>query len=169
MCGDIRIYAACLASYNNGILHGAWVDAAQNEDAIFEAIHEMLKASPEPEAEEFAIHDHEGFEGLRIAEYEGIAEVAEKAAFVSEHGDLGAELVNHYGDIQSALSALEDHYAGEFESVAEFAEQITNETMDIPDNLRIYIDWDRMARDLEINDILAIELGHSRVHIFWSH
>ena len=24
-----RIYVACLAAYNNGILHGAWIDAAQ--------------------------------------------------------------------------------------------------------------------------------------------
>ena len=24
-----RIYVACLAAYNNGHLHGAWIDAAQ--------------------------------------------------------------------------------------------------------------------------------------------
>ncbi len=30
----IRIYVACLAAYNNGILHGAWIDATQGEDGI---------------------------------------------------------------------------------------------------------------------------------------
>lgn len=29
---DIRIYVACLAAYNNGILHGAWIDADQDVD-----------------------------------------------------------------------------------------------------------------------------------------
>ena len=28
------IYVACLASYSNGVLRGAWIDAAQDADAI---------------------------------------------------------------------------------------------------------------------------------------
>lgn len=169
MSGEIRIYAACLASYNNGILHGAWIDAQQDADSIKEAISEMLEASPEHGAEEFTVHDYEGFEGLSLSEFEGIEQIAEKAAFITEHGKLGAELANYYGDMQSAITALEDHYAGEFESVAEFAEQTTRETTAIPDSLQFYIDWDRMARDLVINDITVIELSFGCVHIFWSH
>lgn len=46
----------------------------------------MLRASPVPDAEEWAIHDYEGFEGVRVAEYAGIDGVAETAAFVAEHG-----------------------------------------------------------------------------------
>jgi Antirestriction protein (ArdA) len=29
-----RIYVACLAAYNNGYLHGAWIDAIQGEWGI---------------------------------------------------------------------------------------------------------------------------------------
>jgi antirestriction protein len=29
-----RIYVACLAAYNNGNLHGAWIDATQGEWSI---------------------------------------------------------------------------------------------------------------------------------------
>ena len=29
-----RIYVACLAAYNNGYLHGAWIDADQGADEI---------------------------------------------------------------------------------------------------------------------------------------
>jgi antirestriction protein len=42
-----RIYVACLASYNNGVLHGAWIDAGQSADEIHAEIQEMLAASPE--------------------------------------------------------------------------------------------------------------------------
>ena len=46
------IYVACLAAYNNGKLHGAWIDATQELDTILEAVQAMLAASPEPDAEE---------------------------------------------------------------------------------------------------------------------
>lgn len=45
----IRIYAACLASYNNGRLHGAWIDCeGKDADAIRAEIATMLRASPYP-------------------------------------------------------------------------------------------------------------------------
>lgn len=44
----MRIYVACLASYNNGRLHGAWIDADCGADAIRAEIAEMLRASPYP-------------------------------------------------------------------------------------------------------------------------
>ena len=60
-----RIYVACLAAYNNGYLHGAWVDATQDAWAIWGVVQKMLAASPVADAEEWAIHDHEGFGRLR--------------------------------------------------------------------------------------------------------
>ena len=50
-----RIYVACFAAYNNGYLHGAWIDATQGEWGIWDDIQKMLAASPIPEAEEHAI------------------------------------------------------------------------------------------------------------------
>ena len=50
-----RIYVACLAAYNNGRLHGAWIDAT-TPDEIRTEVRAMLAASPEPDAEEWAIH-----------------------------------------------------------------------------------------------------------------
>lgn len=52
-----RVYIACLAAYNSGKLHGRWIDADQDADDIRREVAEMLKASPEPNAEEWAIHD----------------------------------------------------------------------------------------------------------------
>ena len=65
-----KVYVACLAAYNNGILHGQWIEANQGKEGIQEEIQDMLSKSPIPGAEEWAIHDYEGFCGLRISEYE---------------------------------------------------------------------------------------------------
>lgn len=166
---DIRIYVACLAAYNNGYLHGEWIDATQSSDEIYKDIRAMLKASPIEEAEEFAIHDYEGFEGVAISEYSGIEEVVEFAAFISKHGALGGELMAYFNDLDHAKETIEKHYHGEYSSLADFAQELTEETTQIPENLAYYIDYQAMARDLEINDVLAIETSHNEVHVFWRH
>jgi len=68
MADTPRIYVACLAAYNGGTLHGEWIDADQSADDIGEAIKQMLSRSPEPCAEEWAIHDHENFQGIELGE-----------------------------------------------------------------------------------------------------
>ena len=52
---------ACLAAYNNGKLHGVWIDAYSGVDGIEEQVAEMMACSPEVNAEEWAVHDFEGF------------------------------------------------------------------------------------------------------------
>lgn len=163
---EIRIYVACLASYNNGTLHGTWIDATQGVDGIWKEVSQMLFNSPAEFAEEWAIHDHEGFGGIHISEYEGFDSIADYAAFIEDHGDLGAKLVAYFGDLDDARDAISDNYAGQYDSVSDYAEQLTEDTTQIPESLRYYIDYDKMGRDLEINDVLTIEDGHS-VHVFW--
>lgn len=167
--GEIRIYVACIAAYNDGVLHGAWINADQDEGAIRDEIAAMLSRSPVMFAEEYAIHDYEGFEGVGISEYADIASVSQIAAFIAEHGKLGGKLVEYFGDLDAAREAIEDHYAGEYRSVADFAQELTEQSTEIPKTLEYYIDWERMARDLEINDVLAIETGFECVHVFWRH
>ncbi len=36
--GEIRIYVACLAAYNNSILHGKWMDADREPWEIYDDI-----------------------------------------------------------------------------------------------------------------------------------
>ena len=50
-----RIYVACLAAYNSGILHGRWIRAT-TPDEIKAEVRAMLAESPVPQAEEWAIH-----------------------------------------------------------------------------------------------------------------
>jgi antirestriction protein len=166
---SIKIYVACLAAYNNGILHGRWIDATQGEDHIWDGIKAMLAASPIPGAEEHAIHDYEGFEGVSLSEYESVQRVAELAAFIEERGAIAGKLVEYFVDLEEAKTAMEDRYCGVYASVADYAQTLTEETTQIPKNLQYYIDWERMGRDLAMCDILAIETGFEEVHIFWQH
>jgi len=43
-----RIYVACLASYNNGALHGRWIDASTDVDAMQAEISAILRESKFP-------------------------------------------------------------------------------------------------------------------------
>lgn len=44
-----KIYVACLASYNNGVLHGEWIDLEhESVDGVQEQIDEILRSSPYP-------------------------------------------------------------------------------------------------------------------------
>lgn len=163
-----RIYVACLAAYNNGHLHGAWIDAEQEEEAIFAEIHAMLLRSPVRDAEEYAIHDYEGFAGVELSEYSAISTVVRIAAFLAEHGPLGGAVLEHFcGDLDEATQALTDGYMGKFESLADYVQDLTEETTTIPEPLRYYIDWEAMARDVEMNgDVFTIETAHTAVHVF---
>jgi len=86
MSEEIRIYVACLAAYNNGKLHGVWINACLDIDEIQEQVNEMLAFSPEEDAEEWAVHDYEGSGSYRMSEYEGLETAHEIACFISEHG-----------------------------------------------------------------------------------
>jgi antirestriction protein len=165
--GEIRIYVACLAAYNAGRLHGAWIDAVQSEEYIRQDIADMLELSPQKGAEEYAIHDYEGFEGARLEEYSSIETVCALAEFIGEHGALGGKLVEYFGGLDDARQAIADHYAGVFRSLADFAADITEQTTEIPESLEYYIDYEKMARDMEVNDVLSIETGFDEVHVFW--
>lgn len=164
-----RIYVACLAAYNSGVLHGAWV-AVDDEDAAWAAIRAMLKASPEPMAEEFAIHDYDGFGGVEIAEYASIGKVVQIADFLRARGRLGAlVLVEVGGDLDAAVAALDDQYHGVFASLADCFQDLTEETTAIPENLRLYIDYEAMARDARLNgEVFTVETRRDQVHVFWT-
>ena len=130
----------------------------------------MFKSSPVADAEEYAIHDYEGFAGYPISEYEGIESAQKTALFIEEHGKLAAELLNYYSDLEEAQNAINDLYHGQYDSVEDYARQFTEDTSDIPTHLASYIDYESMARDWEMSgDIVSFELAHGEVHIFSGH
>lgn len=167
---EARIYVACLAAYNGGRLHGRWISVAKGEDHIWDEVRAMLAESPEPEADEWAIHDYENFEGANLSEYASFESVCALAQFIDERGRLGAKVYSHFGDDLEQARAAFDDYAGEFQSLADFATDLTEQTgPEIPSAFQYYIDWQAMGRDMELNgDVFTIETGFDQLHVFWS-
>ena len=163
-----RIYVACLASYNNGKLYGKWIDASQEADEIHEEIQEMLKHSTEPIAEEWAIHDYEGFEGLNISEYESIEDVARFARLIEEHGEAYAAYAGHIGTDYATEEGFQEAYQGEWDSEEAFGQNLADETMEIPENLQFYMDYEKFTRDLFIGDYFSVDGSNYKVFVFRS-
>lgn len=166
---DFKIYVADLAAYNNGKLHGVWIDAMA--DDIEEQINDMLKLSPEGFAEEWAIHDYEGFGDVSLSEYQGIESVRNIASFLYEYDDFGAALLDYWSnDIDQAKKAAEEAYQGSYTDLAEYAQTITEDTTEIPSHLAYYIDYERLGRDMEMNgDLYTLELSYNQMHVFCHH
>ena len=140
-----RIYVACLSAYTNAHLHGEWIDCDRDSDEIMTDIKAMLSRSPMAEieaCEEWAIHDYEGFKGLKISEYEGIDRVAELAAIVEEHGEAFAAYVELYGDTE--IDEFEERYRGSYENKRAFTEEHYSELIDRVEKVGLnasYIDF----------------------------
>ncbi len=161
-----KIYVACLAAYNNGFLHGQWIDANQEAEAIHSEIEDMLTQSPVGGAEEWAIHDYEGFFGLRLSESEDIGTIAEIAAMIKECGPAWCAYADHVGLDYATKEGFEEAYNGEWDSEKAFAEDLAGATMEIPKHLECYIDYEKFARDLFISDYFSAEAEGSKVYVF---
>ncbi|MBT3022055.1 MAG: antirestriction protein ArdA [Candidatus Thiodiazotropha sp. (ex Lucina aurantia)] len=171
MSTETKIYIADLAAYNNGFLHGVWIDATDELDDIQDQINAMLKASPVEDAEEYAVHDYEGFDGYSVGEYDSIDTLHEIAGFIEEQPEFAGALLAHFcGDLDEARKAAEDNYNGCYKSVADYAQDLTEQTSEVPKHLEFYIDYERMGGDMEMSgDIFTIETAHDEVHVFWNH
>ena len=168
---QIQIYVACLAAYNAGHLHGEWIDVTQDIDEIQAQINTMLKNSPVEDAEEYAIHDTDGFEGCPISEYQNIQSVQQIALFIEQNEPVATLLLNHFcGDLEDSTKALKYHYHGSHKSLADYAQELTEDSTQIPKHLAPYIDYERMGCDMELGgDVYTIKENYKTIHVFINH
>ena len=145
-----KIYIACLASYNNGILYGKWIDANQDASDLEEEISEILAGSPMADAEEWAIHDYDDFDDLRLSEYESLETISQVAENIVEHGELFIEAYKYTNSIDETIEMLNDRFIGYYDSVIDYAEEITDIST-VPQHLQYYIDFESLARDIELS------------------
>lgn len=166
-----RIYVADLAAYNAGILHGAWIDADQSTEDIQAAVNDMLAASPEPLAEEWAIHDYEGFGSLALSEWESFERIAAIAAGIAEHGDAFTAWLSYDScNDPSDIHAFENAYCGEWPSLHAYAEDWADSAglYDIAEKAGspyIVVDADMLERDLDI-ELYTVDAADGGVYVF---
>ncbi|MBB4853376.1 antirestriction protein [Mycobacteroides chelonae] len=170
-----KIYVASLADYNNGTLHGRWIDAARDADAVHADITAMLAQSREPGAEEFAIHDYDDFGTCRIHEFDSIELVSRIARGITEHGAAFAAWAEVHENDPDRLDDFQDAYLGHHDSVEAFAEQMADdlgypdELAKLPETLQPYVHFNSaaLARDMELaSDIYAAPNPSGGVWIF---
>lgn len=165
-----RIYVACLAAYTNGKLHGTWINCNQDAEVICEEIKEMLSNSPEPIAEDWAIHDFEDWQGIQINERESIERIAELAEMLEEHGEAFAVYCRYYGSDASAEDFTE-HYLGEYKSEEDFVCEQWQEDgrLDQLKKLGVtesYINWEAIATDWFIDSYYSVKVSFEQVYVF---
>jgi antirestriction protein len=168
-----HIYVASLSDYNNGRLHGSWIDASQSPDELYAAVQSMLETSPISDAEEYAVHDYEGFGPWRPSEYESIETIAAVANGIAGHGPAFAHYVALRGTEEDTLSDFEDHYLGHYESAEAYAEELLDElgiSIQVPPELEPYVQLDvaAYARDLELGGDIEVSEGDDGVYLFWT-
>lgn len=191
---EYRIYVACLASYNAGRLHGAWIDCdGKGADELADEVNAMLRESPfpnvtvpcpedhgpdnpallcdscdgegrVPSAEEYAIHDHEGF-GALIEEYTSFTEVAEIVEALEGADDPEAlrEFAEAFGyDIPEAGAKFADAYHGQWSSKGDYAEDYVDSCglLDANSWAARYFDYEAFARDLFLDGYTMTDSGH---------
>ncbi len=169
----VGAYVACLAAYNNGTLHGYWIDLSliDSTEEIDEAIAYVIATSPEPGAEEYAVHDYSGLPSfLTRSEWPTWADVIEYLATLDVSGlpvpyqllceDHG-EVVTH-GDFCEA-------YQGSYKDGEDFAYSLAEDLGHDIDGAKwpfSCIDWASAWRELEMSDYWGARGDDGDFHVF---
>ncbi|MDO4708240.1 MAG: antirestriction protein ArdA [Pseudomonadota bacterium] len=161
-----RIYVACLAAYNNGKLHGRWIDVTDPE-TVHEEIKAMLAESPEPGAEEWAVHDYEGIPDSLARSWGEYPDLEAICAFAE-----ACDVLNSYeaeafeiwycdrGDtretnVYTLTEAFREAYEGHYDTPEAFGWEFVDRydlLRGMPEHLHPYFDYSAFARDLTLTD-----------------
>lgn len=175
----IKIYIACLSSYNNGFLFGKWfdLDNYSDEEDLLEDIQKEVLDNPENPSrkkygenpEEWAMHDIEGIDYGKIrTEYPDLSKLIELNELLSEeHGEIILDLKDHLGlnSIEDAKEYHEDNHIGKFANENDMADYVAEHLngWDLSSGIGRYFDSEAYARDLTCGDIFNID-----DHYYWS-
>jgi antirestriction protein len=178
-----RIFVSILADYNNGEQRGEWIDATDADtmrDEIARILRtskypnvtvpcpdcdhwrksddtapclECNDTGKVPSAEEYAIHDYDGFYDLSrtLGEYPNLDDVAHAGSMIQEHGEPWALWADNIGDVTLTEDDFQDAYCGEYDDENSYAESYIDDTgmlSEVAENIACYFDYDAFARDL---------------------
>ena len=146
---ETRIYVASLSDYNDGRLHGVWLDATAEPDEL----------GP-----------------LRLGEYEDLATISQIGQGIATHGPAFAHWASVCGtDDRDELGRFDDVYLGHWDSIEDYAEELLDDLgiddlieRNIPDSLQGYVtvDTEGFARDLEYSGDVTSSEGDNGVYLF---
>jgi antirestriction protein len=192
----MRAYFASLSDYNNGHLHGVWVDLADlDETEIQDEINAMLRQSRYPNvtykciecdgddadcdvcggkgeyhsAEEWAIHDYEGMRDM--GENPCLSDLVEYVRLKEEHGDAWDAYVESVGAHYATEDSFLDAYAGEADTELAWVEHWIEDAgilHGVDEILARYFDIEAYLRDMKLNGDVEFEEVDGTVYAFWN-
>lgn len=162
--GQPQVWIGALAAYNNGDLHGAWIDVTSDLAEVMDAVQEVLASSPVKGEEEWDVMDTsnvvkgfrgsvesavlsvsicERLEGEGQSDPEGLLE-----AYVDWQGSITLT------DARTAAAAVLDALIGKYDSLRDYADEVAAETLEqygITDGHFAYqnFDWESHAHDID--------------------
>lgn len=182
----MKAWIGCLGCYNNGRLEGKWLDADGARDLVAAGLAQRATyenghtyaACIKCCGDEFAILDFDDVP--RVLAYEigdNIAVFSEWAEEWERVADqVGAEVLEAYaenvaGEVETALERVEEAFAGEFASEEDWAEDYldgTGSLASVPAELRLYIDYEKYARDARMGGDVDFVDTSTGVLAFWA-
>jgi len=121
MTAQLRAWIGCLASYNNGGLHGEWFDVSTDADENGANIAKVLRSSPHPNVTRVDLETGETYataEEAYIADYDAPAELARLlgeyagAQALADAARLAAAISERFSDPDEADAVLSEMLDG---------------------------------------------------------
>jgi len=179
----IKIYVACLSSYNSGYHFGKWLDLSNysSGDDVLEAIQEEILDNEEnparklynEEPEEWAMHDIEGitYDQAGRTEWPDLDDLIEMNELLDEDETKAEALFGikdymGFNTLKEASDFYDEKLIGEFKDEEEMAYYIAEEVncWDLSDGPGRYFDAAQFARDLNYGGDV-VEIGGT---YFWA-
>lgn len=153
----LKIYVTNLSKYNEGALVGEWVNL------LCEGLEEVLDKISNNGKDELFISDYEtDINGLKVAEYEDSLQLNEIAEEIEEMREdeliaFQAYLEQYANNMEQALEEVrQGNYRIYYncDNMEDVAYQVVNDCglLDgVPEEVKIYFDYEAYGRDLDIN------------------
>lgn len=164
-----RAWVGCLACYNAGRLVGAWVDGIEAGEVDPDIFGRACWASTNGH-EELWVFDHENYGPLLTGETSPI-EAQRLAGLLESIDEDEREAFGHYvsNGHEPDPEEFQDAYNGWWDDIAEFAEQLAEDTGAMPDTSSWpagCIDWERAGNELLMGDYWAAEAESGGIYVF---
>jgi antirestriction protein len=153
-----RVYVGTYAKYNSGNLKGRWLDLTDyaDKDEFIDACRKLHKDEADPE---LMFQDHENIPKGMITE-SSISEDLWEWMGLDDHEKTLLQIYRRDINEDGTLDEARDAFNGVYSSPEDWAEQYIEEAgwlNEVPEPLRIYIDYEAYARDAGFNGMHFIE------------
>lgn len=153
-----RVYVGTYAKYNSGSIKGKWLDLTDyaDKDAFIEACLKLHKDEKDPE---LMFQDHENIPEGMVTE-SSISEDLWEWMSLDDNDKTLLKLYRSEVDHDATLDQARDAFNGVHSSPEAWAEDYIEQAgwlNEVPEPLRLYIDYEAYARDAGFNGMSFIE------------